>query len=466
VITQNGTSSLTKLFSGQTLRSRGHIVLAVASSGVASLLLPGGRTAHSRFRIPLDLHEESRCAIARGTNLAELLCRASLIIWDEAPMAHRHCFDDRTLRDILSVDDVRNSDIPFGGKPILLGGDFRQVLPVVKGADRSEIIGASLLSSHLWTHFTVNMRLVSPDTPDQIRSSVATFARLVLDVGEGNINCPFTPGDTNRLGIQVPERYLINSKESKIIAIMKEIYNDFENQYSSMPYLAGRSVVCPTNSVVDDVNSFMITKVPGAVREYLSSDGIANGIEQPSDFELLYPPEFLNSISINNFPQHRLLLKPGVPVVLLRNINQSIGLCNGTRLLVQRLGDRVIEACIMTGYNVSLSVAIPIIVLNSNCAKWPFVLQRRQFRVKVCYAMTINKCQGQTLHRVGVYLKEPAFTHGQLYVAVSRVNKEDDLRIIIEDDTTESSSITKNIVYNEVLQFVSLIWKNRHVCTW
>jgi hypothetical protein len=79
------------------------------------------------FRIPLDLHEESRCAIARGTNLAELLCRASLIIWDEAPMAHGHCFEavDRTLRDILSVDDVRNSGIPFGGKPILLGGSCR-----------------------------------------------------------------------------------------------------------------------------------------------------------------------------------------------------------------------------------------------------------------------------------------------------------------------------------------------------
>jgi ATP-dependent DNA helicase PIF1 len=69
-------------------------------------------------------------------------------------------------------------------------------------------------------------------------------------------------------------------------------------------------VVCPTNSVVDDVNSFMVTKVLGCVKEYLSSDGIANGAEQPSDFELLYPPEFLNSICINNFPQHRLLLKP------------------------------------------------------------------------------------------------------------------------------------------------------------
>jgi hypothetical protein len=98
--------------------------------------------------------------------------------------------------------------------------------------------------------------------------------------------------------------------------ITEAIYNDFANHYSSMSYLAARSVVCPTNSVVDDVNSFMATKVPGSVREYLSSDGIANVSEQPSDFELLCPPEFLNSISINNFPQRRLLLKIGVPIVL------------------------------------------------------------------------------------------------------------------------------------------------------
>jgi ATP-dependent DNA helicase PIF1 len=68
--------------------------------------------------------------------------------------------------------------------------------------------------------------------------------------------------------------------------------------------------------------------------------------------------------------------------------------------------------------------------------------------------MTINKCQGRTLHRVGVYLKEPVFTHGQLYLAVSRVNNEDGLRVVSEDDATERPSITKNIVYSEVLQFV------------
>ena len=109
------------------LRSQDHIVLAVASSGVAALLMPGGRTAHSRFRIPLDIHDRSICSIGRGTLLAALIQKTSLIIWDEAPMTHRFCFEalDRSLRDLLSANDASNAAKPFGGLPILLGGDFR-----------------------------------------------------------------------------------------------------------------------------------------------------------------------------------------------------------------------------------------------------------------------------------------------------------------------------------------------------
>jgi len=151
------------------LRSKDHIVLAVASSGVAALLVPGGRTTHSRFRIPLDIHDRCMCSIGRGTMLAALIQKTSLIIWDEAPMAHRFCFEalDRTFRDLLSVDEPSNANKPFGGMPILLGGDFRQVLPVIQGADRCQILNASLIRSPLWKHvrmlkLTVNMRLSNP----------------------------------------------------------------------------------------------------------------------------------------------------------------------------------------------------------------------------------------------------------------------------------------------------------------
>jgi ATP-dependent DNA helicase PIF1 len=298
------------------------------------------------------------------------------------------------------------------------------------------------------------MRLSRSSASMEVRSRIASFARWVLDIGEGTLSCPFALGDRLNVGIRVPEKFLLTGNGPKMEALADDIYNDFVSNYASVPYLATRSVICPTNAVVEDINNLMVSKVPGSSREYLSCDGIANAVEQPSDFESLYPLEFLNSITINNFPQHRLLLKIGVPIVLLRNINQAAGLCNGTRLMVDRLGDRVIEARLMTQNSFGVFVAIPRIILNASSPKWPFMLQRRQFPVRVCYAMTINKCQGQTLQKVGVYLKDPVFTHGQLYVAVSRDDNENGLRIAIENDLANDPSVTKNIVYQEALHFI------------
>jgi hypothetical protein len=143
------------------LRAHKKIMLSVASSGVASLLLLGGRTAHSRFRIPCDdLDETTTCNIKRGTMLSDLIQAASLIIWDEALMTHIIAFEalDRTLRDILL------SKLPFGGKVVVLGGDIRQTLPVIEGGSRSEIINSAIVNSSLWSHVVVlhlrtNMRL-------------------------------------------------------------------------------------------------------------------------------------------------------------------------------------------------------------------------------------------------------------------------------------------------------------------
>src|SRR6266496_1113392 len=148
------------------VRLNGDIALAVASSGIAALLLSGGRTAHSCFKIPINIHEDSTCFIKHNSDLASLLQVTKLIIWDEAPMTYRHAFEavDRILKDLMKAIDPSLEEKPFGGKVIVFGGDFRQILPVVIKGGREDIVGSCLRRSTLWTHIKlvtlkINMRL-------------------------------------------------------------------------------------------------------------------------------------------------------------------------------------------------------------------------------------------------------------------------------------------------------------------
>jgi len=122
-----------------TFRCEGKIVLTIGSSGIVSLLLPGGRTTHSKVKILVPTLHNSVCNIEQGSEASELLKKVKLIIWDEAPMAHKFCFEalDRTLNDIMSGMTKENS--VFGGKVIVFRSDFRQILSVIPGGTRSDI---------------------------------------------------------------------------------------------------------------------------------------------------------------------------------------------------------------------------------------------------------------------------------------------------------------------------------------
>ena len=199
----------------------------------------------------------------------------------------------------------------------------------------------------------------------------------------------------------------------------------------------------PTNCLVDNINSVVTDIFPGQAIDCLSAD------ETVGDTELPIPQEYLNGLCVPGLPPHHLRLKPGMPIILLRNISPAQGLCNGTRMLVVAVhGGRLLEATVVCGSEAGRRVIIPRMTLLPPDDEFSFEWKRRQFPIRPAFAMTINKAQGQTLRRVAVYLQEPVFGHGQLYVAASRVGRFQDLRFVLPPG---SGGRTSNIVYTEVL---------------
>ncbi|KAL8148110.1 hypothetical protein AgCh_005453 [Apium graveolens] len=278
-------------------------------------------------------------------------------------MNHRFIFEavDRTFRDIRNKTSPNARLLPFGGVTMLLGGDFRQTLPVLPKKGREDVVAS-----------TITKRV--------------QFRDWILALGDGSEPTLQFGDDIEPSWIKIPNELRLNYNGDPMDAMVAEVYGDLRQRHGDIEYLRDRAILTPLN------------------------DGV---------------------------PNHEIQVKIDSPIMLLRNLNPKKGLCNGTRLIVRRTYPFIIEALIITGNRIGDITYIPRINMSPADKTLPFMLKRKQFPIAVCYAMTINKSQGQPMKNVGLFLPKIVFSHGHFYVAVSRVTSPRGLKIVYVDEAEE-----------------------------
>ncbi|CDF40383.1 ATP dependant DNA helcase [Chondrus crispus] len=387
------------------LRTRRKQFIAVATSAVAAVLLDGGRTAHSVFKVPIPVSAESTCSFSANSDTGRTLQQVDLIIWDEIVMCHRHCIEtvDRSLRDLMQTDQ------PFGGKFLVLAGDFRQILPVVPGGSRGQIVSVCVKASPLYREcrflrLTENMRLADLRADPAADVEALNFPEFLLSVGEGRIN-----GEQRPEWISLPQSVAF---EHTIRNLCLKVFQGIRDNHADPACLTKRT---------EDTNA------------------------------LIYPTEMLNTLTAGSaLPDHKLKLKKGFIVMLLRNLDPATGHVNGARYVIENMTNYLLFLRVTTGSHQGNRLCLPRMPCGPGHDNFPIPgFTRTQFPIRTCFALTTNKAQGQSFGgRIGLDLRDHCFSHGQLYVALSRTTYPGNVTVL----TRESNETTPNIVYPEVLQ--------------
>jgi hypothetical protein len=226
------------------VRATGGIALAVSSSGIASLLLHNGKTAHSQFKIPLNVDDSTSCNVTRQSKLAELLKKADLILWDDITMMSKYCFSslNKTLLDLTGLPD-------FGKKIIVFAGDFRQTLPVVKRGNEAQIVNECIGNAEFWPRVTKlkltrNMRVEAAVGPDRL--DMENFVKWQMQIGNG-VDEAGLPCDR----VDIPDDMI----SATVDDLISTIFPDPDNPGDDCAILAARNIDC------DSLNETILGRV-------------------------------------------------------------------------------------------------------------------------------------------------------------------------------------------------------------
>ncbi|XP_059486735.1 uncharacterized protein LOC132203177 isoform X2 [Neocloeon triangulifer] len=412
-----------------TLVKSGKKVLCMSFTGVAASLLPCGRTLHSALGLPVPLDAKSESRLEPHMDSYKALKDADLLIIDEVSMGPVHAYNiaNKLVRRAKNCKEF--DDPEFGGVPVLFGGDFRQLAPICGDNETEREI--HFRYSRLFEKCTV----ISLEKNMRANPQELEFAKLLRSIGEGT--APTHPSLPPNSFI-VPREWVIES--SKLEDLLQWTFGED-------PATSGKEA-CVLTHLNDNcrlVNSMVLQQLPGDVTHLLSDDSIED--DDPDDpilngdygnGRMPVLLEELNDHTDNSIPDHSIPMKKGAVIILMRNIDVSSGLVNGTRISVSDFSRTRIRGTVLSGSDNIKGRVVDVTRIDFFCDVGALHrMKRAQFPIKLAFAMTINKAQGLTLKRVGLYLPNYLEEHGKPYVGLSRVKSPDDIKLLILKDTRQ-----------------------------
>lgn len=433
----NGSAGVGKTFTAriiaEQMRRAEKIVLIAASTGIAACMFDGALTAHRLFKLPVtdssDLAGTFASMLTSRHDSWHLLKNASLLLWDECFAMHNRVFG--AVSSLLQ--QVREAPgVLFGGIPTILIGDARQVAPIVPGeGNEAAIRSASLQSTAFW-HASTRVTLWQ----SMRQADDTTFARYLQRVGDGQR----TPCDDDNDDM-VGEFQQLSSTQHRVpilpsisrtddaVAFVSRLFPDVNDSVAC----ARSAIVC---SLIRDTvtwNALVLRRLPGATIRVASATRVLQdtgearvlvGDRHRARSNDAFTDEYLQTVQPSGIPPHLLCFKPGMTLVLIRNLSPKDHLMNGTKLVLRRvINQRILVVQRVSPIDGTLSEMehhIPRLPFTFKLPRSLTNIRRRQFPVLPAYAITVHRAQCQTLSAVGIDNTVSMFGHGMLFVALSR----------------------------------------------
>jgi len=372
-----------------------------------------------------------------------------VILWDEFFSNDKMCFNA-----------VYRSYDSLKGKVFIAFGDDGQIAPVVVNGKRSDTSRASIITHPLWRKFQVfkftkNLRLLgierTLDMEDEddllFLNRQQQYARILEQVREGN-----------KFSAEVQELYSdpimgttdIRLPTCRYITDMHEALFFLYPQGFHTPNIHEKAILCATNEDVDEWNTIVQGLNPNTARTYASSNQFKDVDDPHGILASILTEDACMFYRQNGVPDHRITLKRGDICFVMRTLNRKEKLANNTRVVIVELYDRIIKVATIEEY--PRNFVIPRIRFNVKLKFGGFTLLRTQFPLRLAYAMTKNKSQGQSIPVSLDDVRHPTFSHGHLYVSMSRATDVDEKAFFCnEEQVVDGSVVVRNVVYPELL---------------